>query len=48
MTSTGLMKLLVVEYALIAAVCLVEGNWPRLLYWLSAAGITIAVIWGTK
>lgn len=48
MTSTGLMKLLVAEYVVIAVVCLVEGNWPRLLYWVCAAGLTVAILWGTR
>lgn len=45
MTSTGLMKLLVAEYAVIAAVCLLEGNWPRFSYWVGASIITGSVIW---
>ena len=46
--STLLMKILVCEYVGIALVCLAEGNYPRLLYWASAAGITTAVLWGTR
>ena len=45
MTSTGLMKLLVAEYALIAAVCLIEGNWPRFWYWTGVMIITGSVLW---
>ena len=48
MTSTGMMLFLVGFYVLTAGVSGVEGNWPRVLYWLSAAGITTAVLWGTK
>lgn len=48
MTSTTMMIGLVMVYILTAAVSLHEGNGPRVLYWLSAAGITIAVLWGTK
>lgn len=46
--STRLMQILVGEYVLLALVCLAEGNYPRLLYWASAAGITTAVLWGTR
>lgn len=48
MSSTGLMMFLVVVYVVTACVSGYEGNWPRVLYWISAAGITTAVIWGTR
>ena len=48
MTSTNMMIGLVAFYVLTAAVSLAEGNGPRTLYWICAAGITTAVIWGTK
>lgn len=48
MTSTNMMLGLIGFYLLTSIVSGVEGNWPRVLYWLSAAGITTAVIWGTK
>lgn len=48
MTSTGMMVFLVVFYLATAGVAGTEGNWPRVLYWISAAGITSAVLWGTK
>lgn len=48
MTSTRLMQGLVIAYALIALSAAWELNWWRVLYWCSAAGITIAVIGGTK
>lgn len=40
-----LMKFLLVFYGLIAGISVAEGNWPRALYWTSAAGITFSVIW---
>lgn len=39
---------LVVFYLLVAMVSAQETNWPRVLYWISAAGITTAVLWGTR
>lgn len=42
------MQGLLVVYALIAMAALVEENWPRALYWVSAIGITTAVLWGTR
>ena len=47
-TSTALMIGLVGIYVLTAGVSGYEGNWPRVLYWVSAAGITSAVVWGMK
>lgn len=47
-TSTNMMIGLVGFYILTAGVSAYELNWPRALYWISAAGITTAVLWGTK
>lgn len=46
MTSTAMMMGLIAVYGVIAIVAMTEGNWPRVLYWMSAAGITTAVLWG--
>jgi hypothetical protein len=48
MLSTTMMVALVGFYLVVAGVSGVEGNWPRVLYWISAAGITVAVLWGTR
>ena len=48
MLSTSMMIGLVVFYCLTALIAGYEGNYPRVLYWLSAAGITTAVLWGMK
>lgn len=48
MTSTNLMLFLVAFYVLVAAVSAYERNWARVLYWISAATLTISVLWGTK
>lgn len=48
MTSTNLMLFLIAVYVLTAGVSAYEGNWPRVLYWVSAATLTISVLWGTK
>lgn len=48
MSSTHMMIGLVAFYLLTAGVSAMETNWPRVLYWISAAGITTAVLWGTR
>lgn len=48
MTSTGMMGFLIVFYVATAIVSGMEANWPRVLYWISAAGITTAVVWGSR
>ena len=35
-------------YVAIAILAAYEGNYARVLYWCSAAGITVAVLWGSK
>lgn len=45
MTSTLLMTLLLVVYVVIAGVSLFEGNYPRAVYWVSAASLTASVLW---
>jgi len=46
--STMLMQGLLVVYVVTAMLSCYEGNYPRGLYWLSAAGITSAVLWGMR
>lgn len=48
MTSAYMMIALIGFYIFTACISAIEQNWPRVLYWLSAAGITTAVLWGTK
>ena len=48
MTSTTRMMGLVAFYCLTALVAGWEGNYARVLYWISAAGITTAVLWGSR
>jgi len=45
MMSTGWMIALLVQYLGIVVVSCWERQWPRALYFLSAAGITVAVLW---
>ncbi len=40
-----LMQALIVAYVVIACVFAFEGNWPKVLYWLSAGSITLSVLW---
>jgi len=42
--STILMRILLAEYVVIAAVCLFEGNYARLLYWIGASVLQISVL----
>lgn len=48
MNSQLLIKILLVEYVIIAGVCFYEKNWVRLLYWISASGLQVAILWGMK
>jgi len=43
--STLLMKFLLAVYFVIFLASLFEKNFPRALYWLSAFGITVSVMW---
>lgn len=44
MISTNLMIFLMVQYGLIAAFGVAEGNWNRALYFIGALTISLAVI----
>ena len=46
--SNLLMKILLVEYLIIVGVCAYERNYIKLLYWISASGLQLAVLWGIK
>ena len=48
MTSTIMMKCLIVAYCSIMIACLFEKNYPKALYWASACMITVSVLWGMK
>jgi hypothetical protein len=48
MTSTLIMKIFLVEYIICAGFCVKEGNYPRTLYWIMAAGLNWSIIWGMK
>lgn len=48
MFSTAIMKCLLVVYFVICVACLFEKNWPKALYWFSAAMITTSVLWGMR
>ena len=45
MTSTRLMLWLILNYAVIAAASAHERNWARVLYFVAAILITLAVMW---
>lgn len=47
MMSTCLMLALIVAYVLIATAAALERNWPRVLYFIGAIVISIAVLWMT-
>jgi len=44
-TGDNLMLGLLGIYAVICLTFLLEKNWPKALYWLSAFGITSSVVW---
>lgn len=44
MTGDRLSQGLIIAYVVLAIVYGIEGNWWKMLYWISAAGITTAVI----
>ena len=48
MNSDLLMKILLFEYIVIMAVCLIEQSWARSLYWFGAILITYSIIVGFK
>jgi len=45
MISSGMMIALCVAYLVIATTAAWERNWPRVLYFVCAAGISLAVLW---
>ena len=45
MTGDTLMVGLIVVYVVLAVIFAFEGNWPRVLYWVSAGLITTSVLW---
>lgn len=48
MTSDNIMKLLFIIYIFVSIVCVFEKNYPRALYWISAAFLTFSILWGMK
>ena len=46
--SNWIIKIFIVEYIILAGVCIYEGNWARALYWGSAMGISISVLMGMR
>jgi hypothetical protein len=48
MNSDNAMKILFVSYIFICALCVKEKNYPRALYWISAAFLTFSILWGMK
>lgn len=45
MNGDYLMQALIGAYLMIAIVSGFEGNWPRVLYWISASLLTISVLY---
>ena len=46
--SNLIIKIFIVEYIILAVVCIYEGNWSMVLYWGSATGISISVLMGMR
>jgi hypothetical protein len=48
MVSSLLIKILLIEYVVIMAVCIYENNMPRTLYWFGASLLQVSILWGMK
>lgn len=48
MNSSFLIKILLIEYVIIMAVCVYEKNWARTLYWFGASLLQISILWGMR
>lgn len=48
MNSSNLIKILLLEYIVIMAVCIYERNWAKTLYWFGASILQISILWGMK
>lgn len=48
MSSNLLIRILLVEYVIIMAVCVFEKNWARTLYWFGASLLQVSILWGMK
>jgi len=46
--STWLIKSLLIQYFIIALVCVYEKNWAKVLYWIGASMLQVAILWGMK
>ena len=46
--SNWLIKFLLVQYVIIALVCVYEHNWAKVLYWIGAGIIQVGILWGMK
>ncbi len=46
--SNTLIKILGLFYIVICMVCIMEQDYPKALYWLSAIGLLISILWGFK
>jgi hypothetical protein len=47
-SSQLLIKILLIEYVVIMAVCVWEKNWARTLYWAGAAVLQVSILWGMR
>ena len=48
MISNWLIRLLLVQYIIIALVCVYEKNFPRVLYWIGAFALNFSILWGMR
>ncbi len=46
--SNLLIKMLLIEYVIIMAVCVYERNWARVMYWCGACLLQLGVLGGMK
>lgn len=43
--SSLLIKILLIQYVVILGASLVEGNYPRALYWFGASLLQVSILW---
>lgn len=46
--TSNLLKGLLIVYVLITLSAIYEKKWPMVLYWISACGLQLSILWGMK
>ncbi len=48
MLSDKIMQGFMVAYFILSVICFFEKNYPKMLYWICAGGLTASVLWGMR